>query len=394
MFWLRYLVLPPLFLLSRADYFIDDANTTSVLFTPASPQSAWAPFYPGSPWFLSAPNGSADILDYNRVYNKTLRSADCNSTSNCQMEIQFTGSGITLFGVMIAPITNDFTIAIDGKDGPAAPILVPPGNVSSPATYNFTLYDVQNLSLSFHLLRLSLVSSNLLFDYAYVNEAPPPVTTSSVPSSTSTSTPTSPVPVSTTSHHSKTSIAVGGAIGGLVALTLVFILAILLLRYRRRNGAHPATAFIQDEVPRHPQMPKTDIFDAPLPHPVPQPPMAHAYPSFPPNTSAAYSEPFHNNIARESHSVFPAGNDSSFPSRSPDLNLVEISNESAALPEGSQRLTDNQLDFLHKLYKGQVPADAIVRLSQRMIGENATAAEGSLRRGSSVMTTAPPLYSQ
>lgn len=113
----------------------------------------------------------------------------------CQLQIPFTGkghkpfrkyillidnlvgSGITLYGVLLTGWTN-FTITIDTKTAPY-PVPFPRIDEGSPAVYNFTLYDVQSLPMGYHSLALALVGlrdglgSEIIFDYAYVNETDP-----------------------------------------------------------------------------------------------------------------------------------------------------------------------------------------------------------------------------
>jgi hypothetical protein len=177
-----------LFAVVQADYFIDDSNST-IGYTSVI----------GSPWIeltvasgtLTGGNGSTIELDFTRLYDETMAFANCNTTQVCQIGIPFTGSGITVYGVLLPGPTN-FTVTIDDAPAPP-PILAPLRAITSPALYNVTLYDIQSLPLSFHMLTLSVVDwtsftySMMLFDYAYVNQAPPPTSTSATPASTATS---------------------------------------------------------------------------------------------------------------------------------------------------------------------------------------------------------------
>lgn len=83
------------------------------------------------------------------------------------------GSGITIHGMLAHGYTN-FTVSIDGQMARTPPT-IPPLDASSPAIYDFTLYDIQSLPLTYHALNVSLVpwwnmNSQFSFDYAYVNE--------------------------------------------------------------------------------------------------------------------------------------------------------------------------------------------------------------------------------
>jgi len=135
------------------------------------------------------------------------------------MNISFIGSGITIYGIRLG--ASNFTVSVDGEEAPP-PILVPPLLQDSPAIYNVTLYDIQLLTLSPHSFVLYIVgwdiwpNSELFVDYAYVNETDPFKTSSG--------------------SRQVVGAAIGGTLGGLAVVGVVFI----LLHFRKRKRAPPA----------------------------------------------------------------------------------------------------------------------------------------------------------
>jgi hypothetical protein len=150
--------------------------------------------------------------------------ASCNATQRCQFEIGFNGkpclhigtarfsdpslgslagTGITIYAVQLPGYTN-FTVTLDSGDVslPISRSILPPG---SPALYNVSFYDLQQLPFSFHSFTLTLGNgpdgpSEILFDYAYINQTVPPPPPS--PTSATTTPIISPtVPPPTTTHN-------------------------------------------------------------------------------------------------------------------------------------------------------------------------------------------------
>jgi len=222
-------------------YYIDDRNT-SISYTPANS------------WVLD-PDGGA--------FDETLTYAYCTTSDNCQIQIPFTGTGITLYIAHESDNVNA-TITVDGNpDSMTAQTLSGDAPVES---YNVTLYNIQSLALGSHEATVQLLSytggqSSLWFDYAAVlapngpaspgssassnptassnpptsSNPPPsnptsssnPPTSSNPPPSNPTSSsnppasnPTASSPSTSNSSHSHTSTGyiTGGVVGGLAFL--------------------------------------------------------------------------------------------------------------------------------------------------------------------------------
>jgi hypothetical protein len=213
-------------------YYIDDANSTIVYSATAGGGWLWMNLtglaYP------RAQNGSANVtLDHNRFRNQTayvpimIRQPGCTDSGFQELYVLITywmyrfyhvdnyipqsqsagrknnakfkshllvcalptrwelpinlisGTGITLYGVVWGDTYTNFTMAIDGQPAEVS-TRSPPPEITSPAIYNITLYDLQSLPYHFHQLTMTLTNSSssdhrslLLLDYVYVNETVP-----------------------------------------------------------------------------------------------------------------------------------------------------------------------------------------------------------------------------
>lgn len=105
------------------------------------------------------------------------------------------GSGIIIYGALFSAYATNSTFSIDGQLDPT-PLTIPP--LSGPEHYNVTLYGLQSLPLVYHIFTVSLVNwenraSGFFFDYAYINETAPALSSLTTPSPSSSSTPSAAV---------------------------------------------------------------------------------------------------------------------------------------------------------------------------------------------------------
>jgi len=341
-------------------------------------------------------NGSTAIIDYNRTHNQTLScSYYCDSTMPCLIEIPFTGSGITIYGLQVPGISINFTVSLDGKVLPQQ-ISFPPQSPSAglPTTYNITLYNNQSLPLSDHDLIIS-VTSNMIFDYAYVNQTPPIPNSwasypASVPSSSSTPT-TSPTP-----HPSRFPVgaAAGGTVGGLVAVGAIVS---ALLRFRRKTptpaefGTQPIFTLFDS------QPPPPDMAHVPASSPYSITPFHHPNAS----TDTPPSQHLDSSPSADYFTPTPAvdlgNNGHSSPwLQEKDPNIGSTLSSRADAPDdrnSHNQLTDEQALYVQNLYSLNVPAPVVALVVERMLQEGGRTGESSsgVRRGNTT-TTMPPSY--
>jgi len=211
---------------TTADYFIDDTSS-NITYTPSSGPGNWGRGSLTSPLALfSDTNSSLDVIDYTRLYGNTLAYSEYNGTGLSQMEIHFSGSGITIYGIQMDTGPN-FSVSIDDIPLPsnvAFPALPP----RSPTIYNMSFYDKQSLSASYHTLTITN-NGEMTFDYAYINETAPFLTSSKTSSSGSS------IPVK---------IVAGAVVGGLMAAAVVIGCFLCWSRKRARPMETPSQSYI------------------------------------------------------------------------------------------------------------------------------------------------------
>jgi len=256
------------------------------------------------------------------------------------------------------------------------------------------------------------------FDYAYVTEISQSPTSSSmsIPSSSSMSRPSSsPSPsalgASVSSHHSH--FVVGAAVGGTLAALVVIAIGFLFFLYFRRRRA----SRVMETEPN--RMPFDTVNAGAQPPHAPQPFMTYS-PTTPNQHSSIISSYGQNSQSPESPSsgdfLIPSmpstnnvdsgderSNARSFespmkdPSYSSGLAYRSSSPHSTSGNSGNQ-LTTEQADFVHTLYSHNIPAPAIARVMESMIGrgeagtsgENPAGVSGLGRENTNV--TMPPRY--
>ncbi|KIM78159.1 hypothetical protein PILCRDRAFT_824625 [Piloderma croceum F 1598] len=218
-------------------YNIDDTNAT-ISYKMGQSNNSW--FHKNATWALG--NVADPAKCYNRTY--TVNAYQCGSSDGCDIQIPFTGSGISVFVIQSSNVLNT-TITLDSNLSTIAsmPNLPGPGN---PLVYDFALYTVQYLAAANHILDISLSDytfgsgttsdSMLRFDYVAVNETSPTVVS---PSPSGASTTSLLLPGSSTmSHaHSATGSIIGGAVGGSTVIAAVIFALLCYWRQQRSRKA-------------------------------------------------------------------------------------------------------------------------------------------------------------
>ncbi|KAI6038434.1 hypothetical protein EDC04DRAFT_3022412 [Pisolithus marmoratus] len=411
---------------ARADYYIDDTNTTLTYLS--SPDDMWAQFTAGQTIQLPLSNGTHRTVDSLDCYNHTLKTlftnnpggqvAPCGSAEACILEMPFTGSGITIFVYQVGSHGINASISIDGGRYESNALSAPPA--PNYEIFNVSMFDVQKLDTGSHTLWMTIndlagSSSNMImiFDYAYVNET-------LVSAATATTTSTSFVPSSLLKFHNNSDFhytvsvwAIIGSILGGIALIVIGTTAALCLRRRRRYAAvniipegevqpcnrntlyDPAVSEVQNAGPNSSAYYITPSSSTPTPltHNSRQPlvetstdltPFFLTSPSAP---LALHAANFSSERNRKTQVFLPGP---SLRQSSPDDSPVVESSARQLLPS----LTDEQADFITDLYNHNIPTAAVARVLQRMlVDRHAGVRECESEIGShSDTTTAPPSY--
>ncbi|KIJ63304.1 hypothetical protein HYDPIDRAFT_168522 [Hydnomerulius pinastri MD-312] len=186
------------------DYYIDDTNSTVVYSVSASASgSAWNAYGVGVGKTVMFETGTANItVDASKCYDETYQQltvdsslssfstqaakancskvAGCMTSDDCQIQIPFTGSGVTIYILNAGSQGVGASLAVDGGQAVTTTIAAP--SAPSYQTPNISLFSVQSLPYGSHSAVLSVLDWNngitgFYFDYALVNEnyvAPPP----------------------------------------------------------------------------------------------------------------------------------------------------------------------------------------------------------------------------
>jgi len=305
------------------------------------------------------------------------------------------------------PGNTNFTVLLDGKTAPA-PNAFPPTYSTTPPIYNVTLYNIQSLPLSFHEMTITFAPwgggySELAFDYAFVNETKPSPPPSPSPTpSPSLSTPAAP-------HHSRFPVgAVVGVVGGLVVIaTIVFA----LVYFRRKRHAslitetQPNSAGLQPLAAPQPTMayvPTSSTFltATHLHHPSGPVSSQDNYGNSQPASASSgdFLIPSIPPVNATNADDNPSGTTYS-PPREADFNRTsENRTSSLQSNDPGNQITDEQADFVNTLYSHNIPAPAIARVMERMIGGQVDTASESLAgapgvsRRDTTATMGPPGY--
>jgi len=240
--YLNFLLFFAPFTLTRADYFMDDTNS-SIKYTPE--HRSWDFTSQTQQRTLSFTDGTPATINYSKVWNYTLA---YSTSKHGQMLIPFTGSGITIYAVQLdAPI--NYTISLNGTQ-------LPENFTTSPdeqdVEYNVTLYNNQSLPFAPYELVLRNTGTLFIFDSVYVNETMPTSasTTSTSPTPSSSSTPPSSSSKDVSHKSSHVGAIAGGTAGGFIALGVIGSAIVVFLRRRRRNQWAPSSKYsIHDAQP-------------------------------------------------------------------------------------------------------------------------------------------------
>ncbi|KIJ16587.1 hypothetical protein PAXINDRAFT_168653 [Paxillus involutus ATCC 200175] len=388
------LALSALASLARADYFIDDQNFTSLLYSENPGGAKWGPFQEGGETLsISLANGTLMTIDASQCYNYTYTYAACTVADDCQVQIPFTGSGITVYVLQAGAQGINASITIDGGSPKYNVLSAPPG----PGFYipNVTLFNLQGITTGNHVATMTVqnwdnIFSGMMFDYAAINETlvSSTTTSSSIPSSTvaSTTSPTSTAPASQNSSHVSIGAIVGGVIGGLLALVAI-VLAIVFFRRRRRGNRGDADLDSEPKIEpflppdaeqqreRYSNTAASQSASSPTAFPrsrSQEPLMGSASPPLLRKSQMGLMNP--------NTSAIPEGGLSTPSHRTPSSNATSADSSEPPRPRIQQThpmLTDDQADFVNSLYTNNVPAAAIARVIERMMaGERRPAVEG------------------
>ncbi|KAJ7058226.1 hypothetical protein C8F01DRAFT_312211 [Mycena amicta] len=153
---------------ARAIYYIDDQD-------PSITYNSSAGIGYNTKWLKysqQGSNGLAVAVDEKKCFDGTASYTQCLTSDHCSLTIPFNGTGITLFVAIDYGDIYNTSISLDG--GPPTNHFA--YNQPNVEAYNFTLYDIQNLTWTTHSLRVALEPgvSRLLFDYAAVTGDAPP----------------------------------------------------------------------------------------------------------------------------------------------------------------------------------------------------------------------------
>ncbi|KAG6380395.1 hypothetical protein JVT61DRAFT_8513 [Boletus reticuloceps] len=370
---------------ASADYYIDDQHLTSLLYSENPAGAKWRPFHEGGEsLYIRFANGTMMTVDTSHCFNYTYNYATCTISDNCQVQIPFTGSGITIYVLQAGPQGINASITIDGGAPKNNVLPAPP----SPHFYapNVTLFSVQGITTGNHTATMTVqnwdnIFSGMMFDYAVINQTIVATTTSSVASSTAVSTASRATVTSTaTPSPSKSTTNVGamvgvalGALAGLIALLLV----IFYLCRRRREPQRLSILDLDADI-------RIEPFSA-----------DSLYYQWPERRSDVTEHPTTESLMTGTVSTHaPFRSESSGLSGEigvTHINTTQIvdSTVTSAKQAGSYKtpsgpseishptLTDDQADFVNNLYTNNVPAPAIARVIERtMAGERQPSVDG------------------
>ncbi|KAF8128429.1 hypothetical protein EV363DRAFT_423432 [Boletus edulis] len=339
---------------ASADYYIDDQNLTSLIYQENPGSVGWVNVRGGGISIIFD-NGKNMTVDASQCFNYTYTYAACTISDDCQVQIPFTGSGITIYVLQAGPWGVNASLTID-EGAPNYNALPAP---SGPDYYapNVTLLSVQGITTGNHTATMAVqnwdnVSGTMLFDYAVINQTIVATTTSSVASSTAVSTVTSkPTPSpskSTTNVGAMVGVALG-AMAGLIALLLVFFYLC-----RRRREPQRLSMDLDADIRVEP-FSADSLYYQRRPdvtaHPTTEKRMTGTVGTHVPFRSESSGLSVTSPEQTGSHKI-PAG-----PS---EITCPRIQQRHSTL-------TDDQADFVNNLYRNNVPAPAIARVIERMM---------------------------
>ncbi|KAF8551860.1 hypothetical protein OG21DRAFT_1466622 [Imleria badia] len=383
--------------LARADYYIDDQNFTSLLYSENPGGAKWGPFQEGGETLsISLANGTMMTIDASQCFNYTYTYAACTVADDCQVQIPFTGSGITIYVLQAGAQGINASLTIDGGAPNYNVLPAPTGpNFYTP---NVTLFSIQGMTTGNHTATMTVqnwenIFSGMMFDYAEINQTVVSATTTTTGSvAPSTALSITSIPTSTgTSSPSKSTTNVGAIVGGVVGgLGALVALLLALFYFRRRRPGAPRFSANLDAEPRiepffsadslYPQGSQRQTVVTAVPTTeslVTGTVSAHAPPH---STSSGSSrrEKSQLGITNPSMSQIARSNVTS-PSQAGGLSSTYSPSEASRprIQQTHPMLTDDQADFVNNLYTNNVPTAAIARVIERMIaGERQPAVDG------------------
>ncbi|KAF8552832.1 hypothetical protein OG21DRAFT_1511006 [Imleria badia] len=383
--------------LARADYYIDDQNYTSLLYSQNPGGAIWGPFNEGHIIAIPLANGTMMPVDATQCFNYTYTYAACTVANNCQVQIPFTGSGITIYVLQAGAQGINASLTIDGGAPKYNVLPAPPGpNFYTPSV---TLFSIQGMTTGNHTATMTVqnwnnIFSGMMFDYAVINQTVVSTTTTSSPIVSSTALSTTLIPTSTeTSSPSKSTTNVGAIVGGVVGGLAALVALLLALFYlRRRHSEAPRFGANLEAEPRiepvsadslhHQELQRQTVVTA-----VPTTEglvtgtvSAHALPHSTSSGSLSSSPRGKSQSGTTNLSMSQiASSDVTSPAQAGGLSSAYSPSESSRprIQQTHPMLTDDQVDFVNNLYANNVPAAVIARVIERMMaGERQPAVDG------------------
>jgi len=392
--------------LAHADYLIDDSNTTTIQYV-VNPDTKikWGPYGGaiGERLSVDLSNGTLFPVDDTLCYNDTFTYGACGTSDGCYLEFPFTGSGATIYVLQAGSEGINVSVTVDG--GPSTISVLAPIGAPSFSRANVSLFDVQSLTSNTHNIALTVSSwagtfSGMMLDYIAINQSLVTTPTSTSTPATASATTSSAAAVATVSStsdsnsHSKSTIGVivGGVVGGLAVVTAV----VLVLFFCRR---HP------DKVDLDQEATSFNPNANPVLHPSPT--------SLSYTAAGVHGTPTPSNPMRESQPVASTpppseiriGSDMTNVASGPQLKSVT---DITLLPAVSRtlsptmsfpnamdmaaQLTDEQADFVNNLHRNNVPASAIARVMERMMGGGGSEAVEDGPLNDNMESQGPPSY--
>ncbi|KIK18766.1 hypothetical protein PISMIDRAFT_177754 [Pisolithus microcarpus 441] len=175
-----------------AEFYIDNANSSVQYYSMRS--SAWQQYNTQFGTINLTVNDQVIPVDLSTCYDENYALAACETADECQAQIPFAGTGITIY-VMNAGFQGvNASLSIDGASSVNGTI--PPPTPPSYQTPRVSLLAIQSLAYAYHMATLSILdwdggNTSLYFDYALVEDSSTQTTTSqpSTPATTPLATP-------------------------------------------------------------------------------------------------------------------------------------------------------------------------------------------------------------
>ncbi|KAI6164205.1 hypothetical protein EDD17DRAFT_379997 [Pisolithus thermaeus] len=186
--------------LVAAEFYIDNANLSVVYYSMGN--AAWTQYSTQLGTITLNVNNQSIPVDAGMCYDESYSLAACMTADECQAQIPFAGTGITIY-VMNAGFQGvNASLSVDGAYSVNGTI--PPPTPPSYQTPRVSLLAIQSLAYAYHVATLSILDwdagdTSLYFDYAQVEDSNIQTTTSqpSTPSPANTFSSASPVTMST-----------------------------------------------------------------------------------------------------------------------------------------------------------------------------------------------------